>query len=223
VISIWREMAGDEIQKGSLFRSKPAGLLRLLFRLPVYVYRVRLGWLFGHRFLLLTHRGRKTGRIRQTVLEVVLYDAATGESTVVSAWGERAEWYRNLRAAPALEVQTGWRRYRPVQRFLSHDEAAAAFTEYERLHPLAARCLTKLFKGQDKRSEGARRASIASLPMISFRPPDNTWSGETPGVVMIISRIKRKRRREVDYRRFGFDEFSQYSGRHSNKPAGQSY
>ena len=55
-------------------QSKPRGLLWLMFKLPVYIYRLRLGWLLGHRFLLLTHQGRKTGKIRHTVLEVIRYD-----------------------------------------------------------------------------------------------------------------------------------------------------
>jgi hypothetical protein len=31
-----------------------------LLRAPVYLYRWDLGWLFGHRLLLLTHIGRRT-------------------------------------------------------------------------------------------------------------------------------------------------------------------
>jgi hypothetical protein len=65
--------------------------LRLAFRLPIYLYRLNLGWLLGHRFLLLVHRGRRSGLRRETVLEVVRYNPATKESVVLSAWGERAD------------------------------------------------------------------------------------------------------------------------------------
>jgi hypothetical protein len=41
--------------------SKPSGALKLAFRLPIYLYRVNLGWLPGHRILLLIHQGRKIG------------------------------------------------------------------------------------------------------------------------------------------------------------------
>jgi hypothetical protein len=67
--------------------SKPAGALRLAFRLPIYLYRLNLGWMLGHRFLLFVHLGRKSGLLRETVLEVILYDPATRESVVLSAWG----------------------------------------------------------------------------------------------------------------------------------------
>jgi hypothetical protein len=51
--------------------TRPHGLLRLGFKLPITLYRAHLGWLLGHRFLLLTHRWRTSGKIYQTVLEVV--------------------------------------------------------------------------------------------------------------------------------------------------------
>lgn len=96
-----------------LIQSRPAGALRLVFRLPIYLYRFNLGWLLGNRFLLLTHQGRKSGLPRQTILEVILYDQATRESVVLSGRGEKADWYRNIEARPALEVRTGGERYVP--------------------------------------------------------------------------------------------------------------
>jgi deazaflavin-dependent oxidoreductase (nitroreductase family) len=84
---------------------KPAGALRLALWLPIYLYRLDLGWLLGHSFLLLGHLGRKSGLLRETVLEVILYDPATREGVVLSAWGEKAGWYRNIEAVPALEVR----------------------------------------------------------------------------------------------------------------------
>ena len=39
--------------------------------------------------------------------EVIRYDPESQESIVVSAWGEKADWYRNIQASPALEIRTG--------------------------------------------------------------------------------------------------------------------
>jgi hypothetical protein len=39
----------------------PHGVLRALLSLPVHLYHARLGFLLGHRFLLLVHTGRRTG------------------------------------------------------------------------------------------------------------------------------------------------------------------
>src|SRR5262249_46992186 len=58
----------------------PRGLLRFVLHLPVYVYRARLDVLLGHRFLLLVHRGHRSGRRYETVLEVLHYNPVTDES-----------------------------------------------------------------------------------------------------------------------------------------------
>ncbi|MGH3626024.1 MAG: hypothetical protein ACRDRL_01055, partial [Sciscionella sp.] len=50
-----------------------AGMLRVRWfvRAPIWLYRARLGFLFGTRLLMLEHIGRTTGERRYVVLEVV--------------------------------------------------------------------------------------------------------------------------------------------------------
>ena len=153
-----------------LFRSRPTGALRLLFRLPVHLYRLNLGWLLGHKFLLLIHRGRNSGRVYQTVLEVVRYNPATREIVVLSGWGERSDWYRNLKASPALEVGTGRQRYVPEQRFLAPEENHAVISDYARRHPLAFRFLARVFDYPLGGTEAERRDFAESLRLVAFRP-----------------------------------------------------
>ena len=57
--------------------------------MPIYLYRLDLGRLLVHRFLVLVHRGRESGLLRETVLEVLLHDPATRESVMLSAWGRK--------------------------------------------------------------------------------------------------------------------------------------
>ena len=79
----------------------PKGALRRLFRVPVYLYRWKCGWLLGHRFLLLNHTGRRTGLPRHTVLEVLEYREDGPEAVVMSAFGPGASWLRNIGPYPA--------------------------------------------------------------------------------------------------------------------------
>jgi deazaflavin-dependent oxidoreductase (nitroreductase family) len=150
--------------------SIPTGASRLAFRLPIYLYRLSLGRLLGHRFLLLVHRGRKSGLLREAVLEVLLHDPATKESVVLSAWGEKADWYRNVRATPALEVRTGGERYVPEQRFLVPEENHAVICDYGRRHPLAFRVFARVFGYPLEGTEAARREVARSLCLVAFRP-----------------------------------------------------
>jgi hypothetical protein len=55
------------------------------------LYRWRLGWLLGHRFLLVVHVGRRTGVRHETVLEVVSFDGVTSDAIVMSGWGRTAD------------------------------------------------------------------------------------------------------------------------------------
>ncbi|HCU92327.1 MAG TPA: nitroreductase family deazaflavin-dependent oxidoreductase, partial [Actinobacteria bacterium] len=73
---------------------RPAGVRRLLYRLPVWLYRARLGWLLGHRFVLINHIGRTSGRVRQVVVEVAEHDRVSGAVAVVSGFGPGSDWYR---------------------------------------------------------------------------------------------------------------------------------
>ena len=154
------------------FKAKPSGALRLAFRLPIYLYRLNLGWLLGHRGLLLTHQGRKSGLLRETVLEVVRYTPATKESIVLSGWGEKADWYRNIKVTPAIEVWTAGERYVPEQRFLAPVENHAVIADYERRHPLAFRIFAKAFGYPANDVEAVRRGFASSLVLVAFRPRD---------------------------------------------------
>lgn len=150
--------------------SKPTGLLKLTFALPRYLYRWHLGWLLGHRCLMITHVGRKTGHLRQTVVEVVHYDPSTQECIVISGYGTRSDWYCNLEAQPACEVQIGRQRYRPRQRLLSKEETLAVLQEYERHHPRGFRELMRLVGyAYDGTPEGLRAISQV-VRGIAFRP-----------------------------------------------------
>ena len=157
-------------------KSIPSGALRLAFRLPIYLYRLNLGWLLGHRFLQLVHRGRRSGLLRETVLEVLHYDPATGESVVLSAWGEKADWYRNVGATPALEVRTGGERYVPEQRFLAPEENHIIICDYGRRHPLAFRVFARVFGYPLDGTETARREFACSLRLVAFRPRNPEFS-----------------------------------------------
>lgn len=148
---------------------RPGPVLRAIFRAPGALYRLRLGGLLGHRFLQVTHSGRKSGRVYRTVLEVVAYDKAIQESVVVAGFGTESDWYRNLQASPALEIATGWRRYVPQQRFLSVEEGAAALADYEsRNGRLATAGLRQLFAYDG--TPASRLALARRIPMVAFRP-----------------------------------------------------
>ena len=108
---------------------------RWLVRAPVYLYRFGFGFVFGHRMLLLQHRGRRSGLPRHTVLEVV--DHPTPDTyVIVSGFGEASQWYRNLIADPHVRISIGRRRNAPaVATLLAPNTAEATLAHYAAQHP----------------------------------------------------------------------------------------
>lgn len=156
-------------------RARPTGFLRWLVKFPTALYRWHAGWLLGHRFLQLTHHGRKTGLVRRTVLEVVQYDPATRESVVLSGWGTTADWIRNIQAHPALEVQTARQCYQPRQRFLAPEEAAEVAADFARRHPIEVRLAPRILGWLGWSFGGARptwQDLATAIPLVAFRPRD---------------------------------------------------
>jgi deazaflavin-dependent oxidoreductase (nitroreductase family) len=78
-------------------------------RAPLPLYRVRLGWLFGHRRVLLEHRSRDTGRPERTVLAVARWDASE-RRLVLTGTGPEPDWYRDVLATPRVRVTIGHER-----------------------------------------------------------------------------------------------------------------
>jgi deazaflavin-dependent oxidoreductase (nitroreductase family) len=148
----------------------PHGPLRLMLRAPIWLYRWHLGWLLGHRFLMLTHIGRKSGQPRRTVLEVVNWDKATGAYYIASGWGERSDWLRNVEKTPQVQVDVGGRHFTAIAERVATDEAASVLYAYARRHPFAFRELAGVMAGRKLQPTAAdSRVLAAVVPLVALR------------------------------------------------------
>ncbi len=83
----------------------PAGVYRLLLRLPIWLYRFGLGELLNILgIMVLTTRGRVTGLPRHTAIEYRIHGSKV---YVVSAWGQHPNWVRNLLADSTVSLRRG--------------------------------------------------------------------------------------------------------------------
>jgi deazaflavin-dependent oxidoreductase (nitroreductase family) len=147
----------------------PRGVMGWLLRLPIGLYRAHLGGLMGGRFLLLTHTGRKTGRERQTVIEVVHHDLEPETYYVVSGWGEKSNWYRNIMSNADVRIQVGNRKYHARAERVTPEKGAQVLLVYAREHPLALRELSRMMKYPLDGSEESIRNLGGSIPVIAFK------------------------------------------------------
>jgi deazaflavin-dependent oxidoreductase (nitroreductase family) len=138
---------------------------RWFVRAPIGLYRAGLGFAFGTRMVMLEHVGRVSGARRFVVLEVV-DRPARGEFVVVSGFGVRAQWYRNVQANPRVRISVGWRRSTPATPTpMTDDEVAVALDRYARNHPRAWANLRATV-------EHAVGHPIDTLPMVLLRIDD---------------------------------------------------
>jgi len=148
--------------------------LRRVLQAPTYLYDAHAGWLLGHRFLRLTHIGRRSGRRYRTMLEVIGRDRRSGEVLVVAGLGRSAQWLRNVQAGKGVEVAIGRRRFRPRVRMLAPEEASEALADYERrnrwLAPVVRWVLSRLVGWRYDGSAPARLRLVSELPVVGFRP-----------------------------------------------------
>ena len=147
----------------------PRGLFRRLLRLPVGLYRARLGWLLGNRFLMLTHIGRKSGLPHRTVVEVVRHDKAADAYIVVSGFGDKADWYRNICKTPNVTVHVGRRRFEAFAQPLALEESVREFQDYAQRHPTAFKALSHVLRYPWDGSEASFLMLARLLPVIILR------------------------------------------------------
>lgn len=83
----------------------PGGIQRALYRLPLLGYRIGLGGLLDQfKIAALSTRGRISGKPRFAALE---YRQHGSKIYVISGWGERANWVRNLEQHAQVTLRRG--------------------------------------------------------------------------------------------------------------------
>jgi deazaflavin-dependent oxidoreductase (nitroreductase family) len=119
---------------------------------------------------MLTHTGRKSGKRRHVVVEVVDHDKVTDTYYVASGWGEKSDWFQNIQKNPDTIIHVGRYRFATVARRLSVDEGEERLAVYARKHPFAFRELSSIMLGErvDPTADGARRVAD-KVPIIAFR------------------------------------------------------
>ncbi len=153
-----------------LSERKPTGILRWFLRAPILLYRLRLGWLLTGHFLMLTTTGRRSGRPRYAVVEVVMYDKPNDTYYVVSGWGRGSDWYRNLQKNPQVRVDVGWRRFKTKAGFVPEETAAQVLYDYARRFPAAFKQISKTLTGEVLTGTQEECTRLApSAPMVSLR------------------------------------------------------
>ena len=122
----------------------PKGLKLKLFRAPLYLYRFKLGFLLGERFINLKHWGRKSGNLNETVIEVIDHDKAKGKIYSASGFGEKSQWFKNISANNSVFVSIKNTDYKASARVIPDDEAEKVLLRYVKAHPNSIKGVARL-------------------------------------------------------------------------------
>jgi deazaflavin-dependent oxidoreductase (nitroreductase family) len=126
----------------------------------------------------LDHIGRNSGSHHQTVLEVIHYDISSGTAVVMSGWGRRSDWYRNIQSAGRTKVTIGRETMNVNSRNLQDPEAVKVLADYERrnrlITPIVRRVLSQLAGFKYDGTESSRLALVQQLPLVEFTPSSST-------------------------------------------------
>ena len=152
-----------------IFPDPPRGIKAIPFRAPIWMFRTGLGWIMGSRFLLLTHIGRKTGLPRQTVLEIINESPDRQVYTVVSGFGSKSQWYKNIIHNPKVKIQVGTKKFQALARRLDPDQAEKVFQDYIQRFPRGFQTLAYLIGYQIEHTEEGYRKFSRQIPIIQFK------------------------------------------------------
>ena len=152
------------------FPDPPKGIKAIPWRLPIWFYKLGLGRLLGRKFLLLRHKGRKSGQIRQAVLEIILAYPSEDRYLVVSGFGPRSQWYQNIRSEPRVTIQVGAKKIRAVAKQLDKKMAADAMLTYAQKYPGNLKTLSRLLGYEIDHSPAGYQAFGEQIPVIELTP-----------------------------------------------------
>lgn len=101
----------------------------------------------GKRMLLLEHIGRKSGKKRRAVLEIIRHDPTVGVFYVVSGFGKRSDWIRNVQVNPDVRIYVGSKSIPAIAALLNQERTAAEILDYAERNPKLIKVLADRLLG----------------------------------------------------------------------------
>ena len=146
-----------------------------MYRLPLWFHRRGIrGYerILGIDWLVLTTRGRRTGKPRTVMLDVIGRDEARDVWYVQPADGRRANWVQNALANPTVSVEVRHRQFQARATDITGSEGADVVLRFIREHPLYARVIVWFIRYVDSINvaDDELRQKLLNVPVIRLQP-----------------------------------------------------
>jgi deazaflavin-dependent oxidoreductase (nitroreductase family) len=119
--------------------------------------------------IVLVHRGRKSGRVFKTPVEILVDDPGRGEIVVSPMWGRDSDWYRNVVAGGLVEAHVRGEDRQVEWRELDEAERRAAMDAYRQAHPIYSRIILRMLVRVNRLEGDPEQAVLRELPMLGLR------------------------------------------------------
>lgn len=154
------------------FHKKPGKLQKFFFKVPVFLHKIGLGgWerLIGAQWMLLTTKGRKSGKLYQSMVDIMDYDATTDTYYIEAAYGARSDWYKNILANPEFTAQAGRRKFKASAGALTTEGAGDMLVKFYRAKPGYTRSVMAM-AGMSFKDEAELRELGKNLTLLAITP-----------------------------------------------------
>ena len=154
-------------------KSRGGRFLGRTMRMPGVLDRKGTRWalqaLSPATVIVLVHRGRKSGRLYKTPVEILQHDRERDEFVVSPMFGRNSDWYRNVVAGGLVEVHVRGEEQQVEWRELADAERRAAMNTYRETHPLYSRMILRMLVRTNRLEGDPEEAVLRALPMLGLR------------------------------------------------------
>jgi deazaflavin-dependent oxidoreductase (nitroreductase family) len=119
--------------------------------------------------IVVVQRGRKSGRLYKTPVEILVDRPEQGEFVISPMWGRDSDWYRNVVAGGLVEVHVRGEARQVEWRELDEVERRAAIDAYREAHPLYSRMVLLMLVRVNGFQGAPEDAVVRELPMLGLR------------------------------------------------------
>jgi deazaflavin-dependent oxidoreductase (nitroreductase family) len=167
-------MARTEASGGVTAKSRAERILGRTLRAPgAALDRKGTRWLLQAlspaTVIVLVHRGRRSGRLYKTPVEVLREDRERDEIAVSPLFGRDSDWYRNVVAGGLVEVHVGNEVRRVEWRDLDEAERRLTMDAYTAAHPRYSRLILRMLVRVNGLEGDPEEAVLRELPVLALR------------------------------------------------------
>ncbi|MBK6794115.1 MAG: nitroreductase family deazaflavin-dependent oxidoreductase [Anaerolineales bacterium] len=155
-----------------MLEKRPTPLQKYFFKIPLFMHKLGFGgWerLIGAQWMLIATTGRKTGKRRETLVDVMDYNPTTDTYYIEAAYGSHADWFKNIQANPLFNAQVGRRKFIAQAEILNEGDTGEILVQFFRRKPAYTRSVMAMV-GMKFKDEDELRVLGKNLTLLVVKP-----------------------------------------------------